>query len=623
MRRRDLLALLGTGVASGLSGCEGDNTDTPSENSDTSSDKVETQVWGEWEGDRGDPQFQLTAKPGKTIEELPIHYSSEDVQWARQFALTIQRGANELGVSTTLEDRTNQQVIEGLLANGLPSAMSFLVHSADPARAADPAPLLARRQCGYRTNFGNYCYPELSDVVAESQTATDKDRRKQLIDEAQMKYSRDYGEGTFLFPSLLNVVNQDTFTGYVPVLGNSVALDFFKWTESNLQPKKDRRQFIKGTTSTAFKTNIGWGELGPPEARLKYVIDTLFDLSPDLDTVPALAMSADYIDDTTIEVDLRDNVEWHDGESFGPGDVKFSAELYLENESPTVPAFYETLDPENPVEIVSESNGGKVRFHTKNPDPVFVTSRMVQGAIIPRHRWEDVDNPKEHRPDEPIGTGFFKFDQYSPENRIDLVRNDDHWMWDESYRRDVLGDDFESGPGIDRVTWINFGSIDSMIGSLAQGEIDVISEELSITQAEQAAQPDNAEIKSTESFAPLHTWLNHTLPLFRDKEVRAAWIKNSVNVSGFVEEVLQGFGRRAKGNNFIHPDTPWYNEDVPEFSFDSGKGREILEKAGYTWNDNDNLQYPSGDAWNAFKERIQPENTNKRRDELGQPDFSK
>jgi len=90
---------------------------------------------------------------------------------------------------------------------------------------------------------------------------------------------------------------------------------------------------------------------------------------------PALATDWGFVDDTTIDFELREGVQWHDGEEFTPSDVKFTVEYYKENDAINQTLFY---DPIESAEVVSEGNGGTIQFNLKSPNPTFVSPQRRQ-----------------------------------------------------------------------------------------------------------------------------------------------------------------------------------------------------------------------------------------------------
>ncbi|SFT01265.1 ABC transporter substrate-binding protein [Halostagnicola kamekurae] len=578
---------------------------------------VETQYWRDWETiDADSPPLEYSATGGAVLDPLPVEFSSEDDPWMREHAFMVQRRLNDLGIAVQLNDRPmNQLYAQSWSTKGLEAVISMSTHGPDPQRGLDPNPLLMRRTKGSLSNYDNYYHPELQEILIEQARTTDRDEREELVDRAQELFAEDVGALITLFPNIVTAVNTEMWSGYVETPGNGPTMDSFVWTEVNLQPETDNRTYVKGVSTSMNSLNLPWAAGGAEAKRLTFIYDGLFDATPDLDVVPALATDGGFVDETTVELELREGVEWHDGEAFTAEDVAFTVDLYQEYASSSQVPFY---DPIESVEVLGDL---EVRFNLSNPDAAFMTQRVVRSVILPKHRWEDVDNPSQHNPDEPVGTGPFEFETWEQGTRFSASRNDDHWMFDDDWRADALGDQVERGPGVDRVIWINVSNVDALIGSLQSGSIHAIGTNLSTLQAERAANENGIEQVSAGSYAPLDGKLMFSCPLVRDKEFRVALAK-SIDSQAFIDDFLQGEATVPPGENPISPLTQWHNPETTEYTTDIEEARHILERAGYTWDGNDNLRYPNGEAWGAFVDRIQPENTYKRREELEQADFS-
>ncbi|WP_242406255.1 ABC transporter substrate-binding protein [Halostagnicola larsenii] len=604
--------------ASVLAGCNSSRGESLEPNvPDGVPETVETKYWREWETvDAESPPLEYSATAGSVLDRVPVEYSSEDDPWMREHALMVKRGLNDLGVDVTLDDRPlNQLYAQSWTANGLEAVISMSSQGPDPQRGLDPNPLLMRATEESLSNYDNYYHPELQDILTEQAQTTDRAEREELVDQAQEIFAEDIGAIITLFPNIITAVNTDRWSGYVETPGNGQTMDSFVWTEVNLQPETDNRTYVKGVSTSMNSLNLAWAAGGAEAKRLTFIYDGLFDATPDLDVVPALATGGGFVDDTTVELTLREGVEWHDGEPFTAEDVKFTVELYDEYASTSQVPFYEPIDS---VEILGDH---EVRFNLANPDAAFMTQRVVRSVILPKHRWEDVGNPSQHNPDSPVGTGPFEFENWEQGTRFEASRNDGHWMFDDDWRNDALGDQAESGPGVDTVVWLNVSNVDALIGSLQSGSIDAVGTNLSDLQANRAANSEGIEKMSAGSYAPLIMKLMFSCPLIRDKEFRVALAK-SLDSKGFVEDFLHGQATVPTGENLISSLTQWHNPDTTDYSYDVDEAETILEQAGYTWDGQGNLRFPNGDAWGAFVERIQPENTNQRRTELQQGDFS-
>jgi peptide/nickel transport system substrate-binding protein len=627
-RRRYLTAAAaGTAGLSALAGCSSPLAGNSANALDASvpegtPETVETKYWHDWptldtEEQSHGPPLDYTARAGAPLPSVSLEFSSEDDSWMREHAFMIQRAFSDLGVSTTLDDRPlNQLYAQSWTAAGLENMVSMSTHGPDPQRGLDPNPLLMRRHKSSPSNYDNYWHPKLNEILARQRRMTgNRDGRKRLVERAQKIFADDVGGLITLFPDVVTAANERKWNGYVPTPGNGPTGDAFQWSEVNLQPQTNDRSYVKGTTISMNSLNLPWSAGGAEAKRLTYIYDGLFDASPQLDVIPALATSAKFVDDTTVEMSLRKGVTWHDGERFTAEDVKFTVDFYLQNSSTSQVPFYEPIDS---VEVLGKH---AVRFNLKRPDAAFLTQRVVRSAIIPKHRWKDVGNPTQYSPADPVGTGPFEFESWSQSSKFVVSRSDEHWMWDDQWRAKHLGKFAAAGPGINRVIWINVGNINALLGGIQNEAIDAIAGRISNQQAERAARPAAVERKVADNFAPLDTKLMFSAPLFRDKEFRVALAK-SVSSERFVKQVLQGRATVPPGENFISDILKWYTGNTREYRYDVEAARTILERAGYTWDSNGNLRFPNGPAWGAFVERIQNGNCHRRRTALGQRSFA-
>ncbi|WP_435101081.1 ABC transporter substrate-binding protein [Halarchaeum sp. P4] len=622
-RRRYLQTVAGLGVAgaTGLAGCAGSGTQPASLDPVVPGGTpatVETQYWHDWPTiDADSPPMEYTAKAGAVLDPVTIEFSTEDDPWMREHAFLVQRSLRDLGVRTSLDNRPlNQLYAQSWTTTGLENMISMSTHGPDPQRGLDPNPLLMRRHKANPSNYDNYWHPQLNDLLERQRRLTgDREKREELVAKAQEIFAEDVGGLITLFPDVITAVNERKWNGYVMTPGNGPTGDSFQWTEVNLQPQTGERAYVKGTSISMNSLNLPWAAGGAEAKRLLYLYDGLFDASPNLEAVPALATSAEFVDDTTVEMSLREGVTWHDGEPFTAEDVKFSVDYYKQYSAVSQAPFYE------PIESVEVLGDHDVRFTLSRPDASFLTQRVVRSVIIPKHRWKDVDSPTQHSPSPPVGTGPFEFESWSQSSKFVVSRNDDHWMWDDDWRAEHLGDAAARGPGIERVIWVNVGNINALIGGLQNQKIDAAAGRLSNAQAERVADHNALEKKVANNFAPLDTKLMFSAPLIRDKEFRVALAK-AVDKQRFVEQVLQGRATVPPGENFISELTSWHNGDSYDYTYDVEEARTILAEAGYTWDDAGNLRFPNGEAWAAFVERVQNGNCHKRRTELDQPNFA-
>ena len=127
-------------------------------------------------------------------------------------------------------------------------------------------------------------------------------------------------------------------------------------------------------TPANFNTFIGFYLVG-------WVYDPLFARSPDLAPVPALATSATPGEDgLTWEIQLRDDVTWHDGELFTADDVVFTYNFLREaGRAPNLAA----------VDTVTANGDYAVTITLSAPAPFFLNEGLAGYFILPEHIGKD------------------------------------------------------------------------------------------------------------------------------------------------------------------------------------------------------------------------------------------
>lgn len=636
--RRQVLSTVAGGGFIGLAGCNTgeESTDDGEEIPEDVPQQVQTKVIHQKDQEANNPRFDdlspealeegsaltKTAEPGKRIGDMPILFEPSNVGWADLHAFMVEDGSRQIGLETTVDSLAYDRFLTQLFVDpGNPGAVCFIQRGQNPRDGADIAAEAALNMCGRFPH--HYCNPEYDEAARGVLTKTDEDARMEDVNRVQEIFVNDYVSMVTVFPPLYNIVNTDTFEGYVVSPGDGVTQDNSPWTAVNVQPKSDRDVFIIGFINRLPQLNVHWGDGASTEFRIIInVYSSLSKLSPDLELVPDLATNWE-IDETSAVIELRDGVTWHDGEPFGPEDVKFAVENSLAN-SPDLMSHMsyalENISQDNSVEILSNTGGGTVRINLEAPDPTINSVGALTFYPYPKHIWEEVENPVEYRPDNPIGTGPFKFVSWEPGSRLVLESHDDHWFWDDEYRSEVLGDQFVSGGGITELRYVDVGGLDATVGAVKAGDIDTHAFPFAPGTARDEGEAGSVEALAGPAFQPMYGWVNHTLPPCRDKEFRKAWMKHSLDIEGFNDDVLLGEGSVGKGHNFVFPDHRLFNEDVPENEYNINKARQILKEAGYTWDSEGRIQYPDGEAWAGFVERT--ENPYQSREDLGQPSFA-
>lgn len=279
-----------------------------------------------------------------------------------------------------------------------------------------------------------------------------------------------------------------------------------------------------------------------------------FDLET-LEPVPGLAESWELLDDTTLVLQLRDGVQFHDGTPLNAEAVKFNIERSLNDERSTGRADVGNIES---VEVVDDLS---VRINLVRPDSalLLILSDRVGMMVSPSAVGEQGGTVERA----PVGTGPFKFVEWTPGDRVVVERNPDYW------RDDVY---------LDGIQFIVLSDVDARVNALVSGQVDVV-DEVSALDIDFLKSADGLEVKFGPSLQYQKWFMNQGRPPLNDPAVRHA-INVAIDREALNETLQGGYGEVAW---MPFPSTHWaYQPDlVPSYDFDPELARKLLAEAGY------------------------------------------
>ncbi|UQA90700.1 ABC transporter substrate-binding protein [Streptomyces halobius] len=288
---------------------------------------------------------------------------------------------------------------------------------------------------------------------------------------------------------------------------------------------------------------------------MKNLFDKLCAYKDDLTVTNRLAESIEPNSDGSLwTVRLRDGVEWHDGKPLSADDLMYSVRYLLDPKS----SFTGAKD----LAMVDVDGLRKVDRRTVAVPmrrPIADLPSLLAGwyvyVIQDGTTAFDNDHP-------PVGTGPFRFDRWSPGDRVRLTRNDSYW---------------ESGrPYLDELEIIFITKADTRLNALLGGDADVAHE---LAWAQAAAQERTGRVQVVTS--PVGRMQSFNMMVdqkpFTDPHVREA-LKLAVDRQEIVDTAYSGYA--DVGNDLYGLGAPLYNDDLPQRRYDPDKAKSLLRKAG-------------------------------------------
>lgn len=266
--------------------------------------------------------------------------------------------------------------------------------------------------------------------------------------------------------------------------------------------------------------------------------------------IPALAESCNVSEDgLTYQFKLKHGIKFHDGADFTSKDVKYTYEKLagLSGEAPLNETLSKLLSAvETPDEysvnlVLKEKNAG---FMSKTIIPV-VEKDYTQNST------------------KPIGTGPFRFAEYTQGQKLILEKNPDYRTIEERI------------PSIDKVEFKIMTDDNARLMALKSGDLDITSV---AAKDVKALENDYTIVKGPQNMVQLMA-LNNEVEPFNNVKVRQA-VNYAIDKDEIIQTVVGGNGTRL--DSFLSPImSTYYNNDLKNtYHTDLEKSKELLKEAG-------------------------------------------
>jgi peptide/nickel transport system substrate-binding protein len=283
------------------------------------------------------------------------------------------------------------------------------------------------------------------------------------------------------------------------------------------------------------------------------IFDNLLTRDVKGEIVPQIAASWKYLDDKTIEFQIRDDVTFQDGSKLTADDVAFSINRIVDPKlkSPQLSQFDQIAKAEATSPMV-------VKMTTKSPYPALL-AQLVKLSIVPKAYVEKVGDQEFNL--KPLGSGPYKLVNWQKGVQSELQAYSGYWRVKPPFQKVV----FRSVP-----------DVSTRIADLKTGKADLIRD-VPPDQAEGVKGDSNSQILSVPTERVGYLFLNAQAGATKDIRVRQA-IAYAIDSKALVEALLEGYG--APVNVVGAKPIFGYTEKVEGYSYDPEKAKELIKAAG-------------------------------------------
>jgi peptide/nickel transport system substrate-binding protein len=282
------------------------------------------------------------------------------------------------------------------------------------------------------------------------------------------------------------------------------------------------------------------------------IFDNIVTRNPKGEIVPQVAKSWKYLNDNELELEIREDIKFHDGTPLKPSDVVFSVKRI------TDPAFKSPqLSQFNSI-VEAKANGNKVVLRTGSPYPALM-AQLVKLSIVPEATVARIGNVEFNQ--KPLGSGPYKLVAWQRGVRMDLEEAPGYWRGKAPFKT---------------VTFRGVGDAATRIADLRTGKADIIRG-VNPDDAALIGKDPNLQVLSVPTERIGYMFINTLHGPTADVRVRRA-IAHAVDRKGIIDALLGGYGRMS--NIVLTPANFGYIDGFQGYPYDPAKAKALIKEAG-------------------------------------------
>ncbi len=423
-------------------------------------------------------------------------------------------------------------------------------------------------------NYGHYHSDDFDKVDGAQRAEMDINKRQALVRDAQGQIAKDIPSLFLFYRDIIHAYNKKTFTGMTPIFGNGIGAPYMPVAYMNIEGLTPRKVINTATLYDVASLNPFFTPEVYNSGIMRLMYGTLVTRDAKTDLMPWVLESWNVVDPTTVDVVLRPGTKFHDGHPATVDDLKFTFDFIAKWKFPNMSRVTDSVAS---TDITGDNT---LRIKLKEAYAPFVANVLGYMFIAPKHIWSNLpanlSSPMDWPNDHPIGTGPWKFVTWKKAQFLQFAANEDFFM----------------KPKLDGMVMLPVPQLETMIGMLDRGDIDMIAWSLDVPTAQRIEK--NADLLSARvgGHGMHEIRCNLAMAPCNNPAFRLA-LQHATDRKKLLDVLFAGAGVLSKGAPTTPALTFWANPDLvlPEPSID--KARAVLKDAGFGWDGNGQLLMPA------------------------------
>jgi peptide/nickel transport system substrate-binding protein len=322
--------------------------------------------------------------------------------------------------------------------------------------------------------------------------------------------------------------------------------------------------FIGGNPHSGYPPTM----TGSDSSNFQTCVESLFIVDDKANLVPLLATG--YKADAaakTLTISLRQGVKFHDGTTFNATACKWNLDQFRSSAR-------SELKLVNSVDIIDDYT---IRLNLTKFDNTIIQQLVLDpGRMISPTTFQT--NGQTWAENNPVGTGPFKFQKWTPDVSITFVRFDNYWG---------------GKPNLDGLSVVMYADTTVALMDFKAGNLDIYS----LITPSDTNDLKKAGFNIASSGGSLMMLVGYTKDPqspFNDLKVRQA-MSYAIDSKTISDNI--GLGYWSMTNQFAIPGTTYYNPNVVGYPYNPQKAKDLLAQAGYASGLNATLNFFNNPIW--------------------------
>jgi peptide/nickel transport system substrate-binding protein len=299
------------------------------------------------------------------------------------------------------------------------------------------------------------------------------------------------------------------------------------------------------------------------------IYDRLIHLNEKYEPVPLLATAWKWVDATTLDLDIRQGVKFHDGKLLDADDVVYTVNFLINKENGSLSYSYVSY-----IKTAEKLDTHKVRLHLNKAFPTALVFLAGVPNIMAKGHYDKAppraDGKKDFGAVPANGTGPYRVAEIRPGESILMTKNPDYWDG--------------SPKGKPQVGSIKFRTIkdgNTRLAEVMTGAVDWVWD-VPKDQAERMTSAPNLIVENAKTLRIAYIIFDAKgvsgQKFFTDKRVRQAFA-HAINRESIVKNLVGAPSEVIHAA--CHPDQFACSGDVAKYDYNPEKAKRLLAEAGY------------------------------------------